>query len=174
MSLFDIAILITVSGCLVAGIFRGPFKELFSILGFYLGTFAAFNYSMKIESFLSIAITNTALLKTLSFLIVFCGIYIIIIILGAIIRYILKIEPSGWPNRFLGATMGTFKGILIVAIALIIITVIAQQGDISLKRSRFSPHLAVVSEAMAEMAPVDIRDEFADKLSVLKKEWKPR
>lgn len=173
MNLFDIAILIAVGVCLVAGIFRGPFKELFSILGFYLGTFVAFNYSMKIESFLSIAITNTASLKTLSFLIVFCEIYIIIIILGAIIRYILKIEPSGGPNRFMGAIMGTLKGILIVAIVMIIITVISPKDNILLKRSSFSPRLAVVSETIAEMAPVDIRDEFADKFANLKREWKP-
>lgn len=172
MNLFDIAMLITVGGCLIAGIVRGPFKELFSLLGFYLGTFAAFNYSMKIERFLSSVISNTATLRALSFLIVFCEIYIIIIILGAIIRYFLKIAPSGWPDRFFGATMGTFKGILIVAIVLIIITVISPKGDILLKRSIFSPRLAVVSEAMAEMAPRKIRDEFADKLADLKKTWK--
>ncbi|MBC8433107.1 MAG: CvpA family protein [Desulfobacterales bacterium] len=172
MNLFDIAILITVGGCLIAGIIRGPFKELFSISGFYLGTFAAFNYSMKIERFLSSVISNTVTFKALSFLIVFCEIYIIIIILGAIIRYFLKIEPSGWPDHFLGATMGTFKGILIVAIALIIITVISPKGDILLKKSIFSPRLAMVSEAMVEIASGEIQDEFADKLADLKKTWK--
>lgn len=172
MNLFDIAMLITVGGCLIAGIFRGPFKELFSILGFYLGTFAAFNYSMKIERFLSSVISNPASLKILSFLIVFCEIYIIIIILGAIIRYFLKIELSGWLDHFLGATMGTFKGILIVAIALIIIIVISPKGEILLKRSKFSPRLTVVSEAMVAMAPEEIRDDFADKLADLKKAWK--
>lgn len=43
----------------------------------------------------------------------------------------------------------------------------------ALKKSMLSPRLAVVSEAMAEIVSVEIRDEFTDKLSVLKKAWKP-
>jgi membrane protein required for colicin V production len=173
MNIFDIALLITIGGCLIAGVFRGTLKELFSILGLYLGTYAAFNYYMKLARLLSSVISNTVALKTLSFMIVFCEIYIIIIILGVLIRYVLKIKPSGWIDRFLGAITGSLKGIFIVAIALIIFTVSSPRGYILLKKSIFSPRLAVISEAVVETASREIRVDFTEKLAALKKAWKP-
>lgn len=170
MNPFDLAILITIGVCMIAGIYRGPFKELFSILAFYLGTYVAFNYCTKLAGLLSRAISNTMALKMLSFLIIFCEIYIIIIISGAIVRYLLKIELPGWSARLLGSIMGMFRGFLIVSLALIIIVCLPTGYDL-LKKSKFSPYLTVVSETMAEIVSREIRDEFTNKLTDLKKTW---
>ena len=157
---------------LVRGIFRGLVKEVSSIIGVLGGFYAAFTYYTMLAKFLSGLIKETAYLNILSFLIIFCGVLIIVGILGVIIKYLLNIAFLGWVDRIGGVCLGLVKGILIASILFITLTAFLHKGSAFLKNSMLAPHVSWVSEKMAKVVSKEMKQDFMAKLGELKKAWK--
>jgi len=172
MNFFDIIIIIILGFCLIRGIFRGLIKELSSIIGVLGGFYAAYSYYMVLARPLSRWISNDAYLNILSFSIIFCGILIIISILGVVIKYVLNIAFLGWVDRICGAGFGITKGILITSVLLITLTTFLPKNAPVIKNSMLAPHVTLISEKMAKVVPKDMKHNFTAKLAELKKAWK--
>ena len=157
---------------MIRGVFRGLIKELSSIIGVLGGFYAAFTYYMVVAKPLSKWITNTGYLNILSFLIIFCGVFIIISILGVIINYLLKIAFLGWLDRIFGAVFGAMKGILIVSVLLIAFTAFLPKGTPVIKDSLLAPHVTLVSEKMAKVVSKDMKHSFSARIATIKRAWK--
>ncbi len=170
MNPFDIVIIIILSFCLIRGFFRGLVKELSSIIGVLGGYYAAYTYYMEVSGFLSGWISNPSYLKILSFLIIFCGVFITISILGVVIKYILNIAFLGWVDRICGAGFGGIKGILIVSVLLIILTAFLPKSTL-IKSSLLAAHVTLVAEKMVKVVPEDIKDKFTTRVEKFKKAW---
>ena len=174
MNIFD-AVCITILGyCLVRGIFRGLIKELSSIVGVFGGFYAAYTYYMKVGKLFSSWISNTSYLNILSFLIIFCGVFIIISIIGVIIKYLLNIAFLGWVDHICGAVFSTIKGILIVSMLLMILTAFLPKNTPFIKNSLLSPIISPVSGKMSKVVSKDMKREFVAKIEEYKKAWKIR
>jgi membrane protein required for colicin V production len=172
VNFFDIIVIVILGYCLIRGVFRGLIKELSSIIGVLGGFYAAFTYYMLVAKLLSKWITNTGYLNILSFLIIFCGVFIIISILGVIINYLLKIAFLGWLDRILGSVFGAMKGILIVSVLLIALTAFLPKGTPVIKDSLLSPYVTLVSEKIAKVVSKDMKHAFSAKIETIKKAWK--
>ena len=172
MNPFDIIIIVILGYSLVRGIFRGLVKEVSSIIGVLGGFYAAFTYYTMLTKFLSGLIKETAYLNILSFLIIFCGVLIIVGILGVIIKYLLNIAFLGWVDRIGGVGFGLVKGILIASILFITLTAFLPKGSAFLKNSMLAPHVSWVSEKMAKVVSKEMKQDFMAKLGELKKAWK--
>ena len=172
MNFFDIIVIVILGYCLIRGVFRGLVKELSSIIGVLGGFYAAFTYYTTVAKPLSKWITNTGYLNILSFLIIFCGVFIIISILGVIINYLLKIAFLGWLDRILGSVFGAMKGILIVSVLLIAFTAFLPKGTPVIKDSLLSPYVTLISEKVAKVVSKDMKHAFSDKIATIKKAWK--
>lgn len=164
-------IIVIVAFCVLRGVFRGLIKEMSSILGVLAGFYAAYSYYTVIAGLLSRWISSAAYLNIVSFLILFCGVFFIISILGVIIKYVLDIAFMGWVDRVCGAGFGIIKGILIVSVLLIIFTAFLPKNASFVKDSVLSSHVAFVSEKMARIVSKDLKSEFLSKISELKKSW---
>lgn len=174
MNLFDIIVVIILGYCIIRGIFRGLVKEVASIIGVLGGFYAAYTYYPLVAKPLSKWIVDTGYLNILSFLIIFCGIFLVISILGVIINYILKIAFLGWFDRFCGALFGTVKGILIVSVLLIALTSFLPKGTPVVKDSFLAPRVTLVSEKMAKVVSKDMKHAFEAKIKDLKAAWKQK
>lgn len=172
MNPFDIIIIVILGYSLVRGIFRGLVKEVSSIIGVLGGFYAAFTYYTILTKFLSGLIKETAYLNILSFLIIFCGVLIIVGILGVFIKYLLNIAFLGWVDRIGGVGFGLVKGILIASILFITLTAFLPKGSAFLKNSMLAPHVSWVSEKMAKVISKEMKQDFMAKLGELKKAWK--
>ncbi len=172
MNPLDIVIVVVLGFCLIRGIFRGLIKELSSIIGVFGGFYASYTYYTVAADFLSGWISNTAYLNILGFLIIFCGVFIAISILGIIIRYLFKVAALGLIDRICGGGFGMIKGILIVSVLLFAFTTFLPKNASIIKDSLLSPHVTMVSEKLAKVVPKDMRDQFSDKIDELKKAWK--
>ena len=172
MNPFDIIIIVILGYSLVRGIFRGLVKEVSSIIGVLGGFYAAFTYYTMLTKLLSGLIKETAYLNILSFLIIFCGVLIIVGILGVIIKYLLNIAFLGWADRIGGVGFGLVKGILIASILFITLTAFLPKGSAFLKNSMLAPHVSWVSEKMAKVVSKEMKQDFMAKLGELKKAWK--
>jgi membrane protein required for colicin V production len=172
MNFFDIIVIVILAYCIIRGVFRGLLKELSSIIGVIGGFYAAYTYYMVVAGPLSRWISHTGYLNLLSFLIIFCSVFLIVSILGVIINYLLKLAFLGWFDRLAGALFGAVKGTLIVSILLIALTAFLPKGAPFIKNSLVSPYLTFVSEKMVKVVSKDIKHAYMAKIEELKKIWK--
>jgi membrane protein required for colicin V production len=174
MNAFDIFIVVVVGFCLIRGIFRGLIKELSSIIGVLAGFYGAYTYYVKLAQLLSRWISDTGYLNIFSFLVIFCCVFILISVLGVVIKYLLNVAFLGWIDRICGAGFGLIKGILIVSVVMISLTAFLPKGSPLIKKSLLAPHVALVSETMAKVVSEDMKGEFAGKINALKKAWQKK
>ncbi|MDD2388843.1 MAG: CvpA family protein [Desulfobacterales bacterium] len=171
MNPFDIVIIVILGYCLIRGIFRGLIKELSSIVGVFGGFYAAYTYYSQVSTYLGEWIDSRTYLDIVSFLIVFCLVFIVISILGVIIKYIMNIAFLGWIDRIFGAVFGVLKGVLIASILLIILTAFLPPNVRIVKNSRLAPHVTSISEQMVLIVPEKMKQNFVGKIDEIKKEW---
>lgn len=171
MNTFDIIVSVIFGYCLVRGLFRGLVKELASIIGVFSGFYAAYTYYQEAARMMSGWISNTAYLNIISFLLIFCLIFVIVSIMGIIIKYLLNIVFLGWIDRLFGAVFGMMKAVLIASVLFIVFTSFLPKGGSVVEDSVLSPHVMMVSEKMAKVIPKDMKNEFQSNILELKKSW---
>jgi membrane protein required for colicin V production len=172
MNPFDILIIVILGYSLVRGLFRGLVKEVSSIIGVFGGFYAAYTYYKILAKLLSGLINDVSYLNILSFLIIFCGVLMVVSVLGVIIKYLLNIAFLGWVDRIGGLIFGITKGILIVSVLFISLTAFLPKGSAFIKNSVLAPHVSWVSENMAKVVSQEMKIDFMTKLGELKKAWK--
>ncbi|MGD9057408.1 MAG: CvpA family protein [Desulfobacterales bacterium] len=172
MNPFDIFIVIVLSYSIIRGLFRGLVKEVSSIIGVLGGFYAAYSYYPMVAKLLAGIIKDQSYLNILSFLIIFCGILIVISILGVVIKYLLNVAFLGWIDRICGVGFGLIKGVLIVTVIFIILTTFLSKGTPLIKNSILAPHVIWISEKMVGLVSDDMKKDFFTKLDEFKKAWK--
>ncbi|MBN2428696.1 MAG: CvpA family protein [Deltaproteobacteria bacterium] len=125
MNYIDIFILVVIFALLLKGLWRGLLRELCSVAGLLIGGFLAFRFhgalgQMLVESFrLPLPVA-----KVSSFLVLFILSVVFFGILGLLLSQLVKMVFLGGLNRLGGALFGLGEGILLVAIALFVVTMI--------------------------------------------------
>ena len=110
----------------------------------------------------------------LSFLVIFCGVFIIISVVGVIIKYLLNIAFLGWIDRFCGAGFGILKAVLIVSVLMIALTTFLSRGTPIVKDSLLAPQVTRVAEKLIKVVPGEMKQEFQAKIIDLKTTWNKR
>ncbi len=172
MNPLDILMIVILTYCVVMGFFRGLMRELAATIGVLGGFYAAYTYYMNVSKYLSKWISDPSYLNILSFLIIFFSVFIIISILGVIIKYLLKIITFGWMDRISGGGCGLIKGLLIVSVVLMTLITFLPKGSPIIRDSMLSPRVTTISEKMAKVISKDMKREFAIKIRHFKKAWK--
>ena len=172
MNPFDIFIIIVLSYSIIRGLFRGLVKEVSSVIGVLGGFYAAHSYYPMAAKLLAGIVKDQSYLNILSFLIIFCGILIVISILGVVIKYLLNVAFLGWIDRICGVGFGLIKGVLIVTVIFIILTTFLSKGTPLIKNSILAPHVTWISEKMVGLVSDDLKNDFFTKLDEFKKAWK--
>ena len=172
MNPFDVFIILVLGYSIVRGLFRGLVKEVSSIIGVLGGFYAAYSYYPMVAKLLSGLISEQSYLNILSFLIIFCGILIVISILGVVIKYLLNVAFLGWIDRVCGVGFGLIKGVLIVTVLFIILTTFLSKGAPLIKKSILAPHVIWISEKMVGLVSEEMKKDFFGKLDEFKKAWK--
>ncbi len=172
MNILDIVIGVIVGFCLVRGLFRGTVKEITSIIGVFVGFYAAYTYYPVAGSLLSRFITNRSHLNIVSFFITFTVLFLAVGLLGIIFKHLLKVVALGWLDRIFGGTFGLVKALLIVSVLLVPLTTFLPQKSPVIKDSFLAPHVSTLSEKMIAVVPKEMKQKFGDNIKVLKDTWK--
>ncbi len=174
MNALDIVIGILLVYGLVRGIFRGLMEEISSIIGVFGGIYGAIFYYADAAGFLGRWISDTAYANIIGFLLVFGLIFIVVSILGVLIKYLLNIASLGWFDRLCGAAFGTIKSILIASVLLFVLTTFLPGGTPLIRTSRLAPHVAWVTEGVVKIIPRDMKERFGAKYKEAKKAWQQK
>jgi membrane protein required for colicin V production len=171
MNALDIVIGILLVFGLVRGIFRGLMEEVSSIIGIFGGIYGAVFYYPAAAGFLQRWISDPAYANITGFMLIFAGIFILVSILGVLIKYLLNIASLGWFDRLCGAAFGSIKSVLIASVLLLVLTAFLPNRAPLLGTSRLAPHVARVTENLVKIVPLDMKQRFGGKFMDVKQVW---
>jgi len=171
MNLLDYVLVTILGYCLVRGIFRGLIKELSSIVGVLGGFYAAYTYYPLVAAQLSRWITNTGYLNTVSFLLIFTVLYLLVSIAGVIIKYFMNIAFLGWLDRFSGALFGGLKGCLITAVVILALTTFLPPKAVVIEKSRVAENTMQFSAFLVKVTPKEMKESFSAKMKEMNRAW---
>lgn len=128
MNWIDIAILITVLGSTVTGLFWGLIRQAVSIFGLTGGIFLAGRLYSPIADFLHGPdghglVTDAGWARVIAFGIVVIGFSLLLGIVGSILRLALNLLLLGWVDHLLGALLGLLTSLLLVTSMVVAATV---------------------------------------------------
>ena len=172
MKILDILLIIIVGYCFLRGIFRGLIKELAAIVGVLGGLYAAYGYYPLLAKELSRWITNPGYLNILSCLLLFFAVYLVVSLVGVMIKYLMNITFLGWTDRIGGAFFGTVKGGLLAAVLILVLTSFLPRNAPLLRDSLTAPQMILVSAVLVKAASQDMKAIFGVNMKELEKTWR--
>ena len=160
MNSVDVVILVIILLFTIRGLFRGFILELSTLIGLVIGYLAAITYIGFLSALLQSLIPSApvSVLNIISFSLIFIGINILLKIAANLTTKTLKFAMLGWLNRLLGGLFGFVKSILILSIAVFLISLIPQSGEMfansGLQESILFPMLKLLGPELYEQIQV--------------------
>ncbi len=174
MNTLDILILLILGFAVVRGLFRGFVGEISSIVGLVIGFILANRYHDQLLPLVGSILPDPAIANLLTYALIFITGLVLVLMLAAVLRHLLKITLLGWLDRLAGGAMGLIKGSLLsVLIVLLLTTFLSPQADI-LRTSSFAPYVNQFSALLADLMPTKMRREFDKKSQPLREQWRER
>ena len=174
MNLLDFILIGIFAYCLIRGFFRGLVGELTSIIGVVGGFYGAYTYYPHLARLLSRWINPPVYQNIVSFLVLFLGICLAIVAVGAVIKYIMNVSLLGWANRTGGAVFGTVKSLVIATILVMMLTAFLPSNPPFLRASLIARHLMQFSAAISVVTTKEMKNTFSAKMKELNQTWKHR
>jgi membrane protein required for colicin V production len=172
MNWVDIIIAVILVIGLARGFANGFVRGLFGLAALVLGiVIAAGNYEQVQDVMLSSLPVAGVMQSILAFMIVFVIVLLLVSIVGRLISKALKLASLGWLDRLAGAVLGVFMSCLFIAVLLLIVVMAGFEDTNGVARSKLSPHVIRVMDAVVAYAPGPARDVIDDHYLKLRVEW---
>jgi len=112
------------------GLWLGLLKQVTGLLALYLAFFAAGSYHDRILPLLRDISTNPKVVFLTSYVLLFLATYVVVMLVGKALGYVLKLTITSWFDRLLGALVGFAKAaILVVLMHLILGPILAPESQ---------------------------------------------
>jgi len=153
LNVADYAILAVIIVSTLISLVRGFLKELMSLVIWALGFWIAIKLYNAVAVILEPYIANAAVRQIVSF----AGIFLLVLLLGALLSYlfsfiIIKSGLSG-TDRLLGMVFGCARGILLIAVILLLVSATSFVQDEWWKKSIIIPHLQILVDWLRVFLP---------------------
>jgi membrane protein required for colicin V production len=149
----DYVILAIVGISVLISIIRGFIREILSLAVWVAAFVVAFKFCKQLASIFAPYADNVSLRITISFAILF----IIVLILGGLVTYLISILISkthlSFIDRTLGMIFGFVRGILVVAVLLLLLSVHSYTHESWWSDSYFIPHFKSLVTWLNEFFP---------------------
>ncbi len=173
MNLFDIAIIVVLGYCMIRGIFRGFIKEAAAIAAVLAGFYAAYAYHGTVSPSLSKWIADPDYRLMAAFVLLFCGVFFTITLIGVLIRMLAKAALLGVVDRIFGAVFGGVKAVLIVTLVYILLMTFTPAGGMTFIRdSKLAPPVVAIGQAIVNVMPNGVKKTYDRKMEEFKKGWR--
>jgi membrane protein required for colicin V production len=153
MTWIDLAAIIVVVLSLLLGVLRGLVRELFSLTAWVLAAVIAALYGPLAAKYVPPLIPGPLFATVAGFLIVFVVVLIVAGILGLVLGKIIRAAGLGAGDRFLGGVFGVLRGIIIMAIAVMVVGLTPLSKDEAWKSSMVVPPLESLVVAVRPYLP---------------------
>jgi len=120
MNWLDIAIIVVLGILTLLGLKRGLIKSLVPLVGMLLAVFLAGRLQNPLAERLSF-IDSESLAKIFAFAIILIAVFLIVFVLGSLLRNVLRMALLGWVDRLSGALFGFATGWIICSIVVVLL-----------------------------------------------------
>ena len=141
------------------GLWLGFLKQVIGLVALYFGYIFASQYHDRLFPFLRDFSSNPKVIFLCSYALLFIATYILAMLLGKGLSYVIKISMTSWFDKLLGGVLGLAKGLfLVVLVHMILGTVLAPENQM-LRTCETCDELNAASDIAREL----IRNEDARK-----------
>ncbi len=128
-TIYDLVVIGLFALLIGRGFWLGFLKQVTGLLALYLAFFAAGSYHDRILPLLRDISTNPKVIFLTSYVLLFLATYVVVMLLGKALGYVLKLTITSWFDHLLGAVVGFAKAaILVVLMHLILGTILAPES----------------------------------------------
>lgn len=150
----DIAIISVIGLSVLTGLFRGFVKELVALCVWALAIWLAFNYSERLDPWLSAYIQEQTVRHAVAFIIILFATLFAGGVVNTILSFILKRSGLSGTDRTLGMGFGFVRGVFIVALLMVAVKMTSlpyqQYEKDSTLYAHFDPVVAMLSSHLPE------------------------
>jgi membrane protein required for colicin V production len=128
-SVFDLIFAIAMLIAVISGFIRGFVRQLFGLLGIFVGTYCAYKLSIAFTKWWKGYFdVDEKVMQLISFIIIAAIIYVLVLWLAILIGKLLKMAMLSWVNRLFGMLFGAMKIVLIFSAVAYSICYLKQTG----------------------------------------------
>lgn len=151
MSTFDIAVSIFLSVSLLYSLIKGMVREIFSILAYASGYFAASRFYGYATAHMSGWISNELLANIVGFGLIFIAVTLAIKLVGVWLQGVLRsaAKLSGF-DRLMGGILGVVKGLFVLGVVMIPLDFFPDMAAKVTRDSVLAPHLRQISSFLRQ------------------------
>lgn len=172
MNALDIAVIVILAFFILKGLFRGFIKEVLSILGLVLAFFAATQYYDRLALELTPYLGNPSWRNVTSFVLVFFGVYLAVGLIGLVLDRLVTLTLAKPLNMLAGALVGLVKGAFLSTLIFFVVAAFVSASSPLLTTSLTWPYFKLISRAIAQATPSDIKDRFEAQKKSLPEKFK--
>lgn len=172
MNPYDVAVAFILAYCLIRGVFRGLIKELASLVAVLAGFYIANRFYPLMAEYIVYWFGKSAYTDVISAFILFTAVFLLISMLGVVIRYLMQVAFLGWLDRITGAIFGCLKAVLIAAVLMVFLTALLPKNSRLIQESALAPHVTAISGTMAQVVSPELKQAYKKKIAELKRRWK--
>lgn len=153
MNWLDVLIIVALGTSVAIGILRGFIRECFSLAAYAIGYLTASGTYAFFSSYLVEIIKNPQAREILSFGVIFILVVLLVNLAGRLLRKLIsKAKGLSIADRFVGFLFGFCRGVLILALIMIPLSLFPVIGPESIRNSTLAPSLKLVSKELANWA----------------------
>jgi membrane protein required for colicin V production len=172
MNWFDICLLAIIFISFVSGLRTGLARVLFHLVAVGAGLILALWCYGVVANSLMTFIHQPLAAHIAGFCLIFFGVMIAGSLLGWVVARFFRGIGLAWLDHLLGGAAGLIRGALLVAISVALVLAFTPlPAPEFINQSRVLPYATSVSAAIVQMAPLQIREGFAQQLDKLKQLW---
>ncbi len=160
MSWVDVLIVVVVLLSALVSLWRGFVRELISLLTWVAAFGVAMIYAQRIDGMFAGFISAPSVRVVLAFFLLFLGTLLAGALVNNMAGQAVKKSGLGGTDRALGLLFGSFRGVVIVAILVLLAGLTALPGDPWWQASMLLPWFEAVAIMMTDFLPADMAEHF--------------
>lgn len=131
LSFYDLLVLGLLLLLVVRGLWLGFLRQIIGLIALYFGYIVASQYHDRLFPFLRDLSGNPKVVFFAAYALLFAATYIVAVLAGKGLNYVIKVTMAGWFDRLLGGVLGLAKGILLVVLMHMVLgTVLAPENQL--------------------------------------------
>lgn len=136
---FDFAIIAVIGLSVLISLFRGFLRETISLVTWIAAIIVGIRFMPQVSDWFKASIASPGLRNVLAFIALFLAVFILGTIVGVIIKRCVDATGFSIVDRLLGGVFGAARGVLLVAVLLIFLSMTQYQNSDMILNSRIVP-----------------------------------
>ena len=165
LTVLDIAVAVIAILFLVRGFWVGFVRQIAFLAALFLGVFAAGRFHGQFADTIGAYVPNPQLGYIATYAMVFLVTYVVIMLLGLILKKVMQVTFLGWFDRTMGGVFGVIKAAILSTLLFMMLTGVLSNSSPIIEKSLSTKYLMMSSRLLASF----IEDERVKEKVIPKK-----